>query len=51
LLAGERVSFQFFGEDDPPCYGVEVVGQVVTFLEDDGTSISYRLLAGNPRRL
>jgi hypothetical protein len=50
-LSGERVCFQFFAEADPPCYGVEVAGEIVTFLEDDGTTISYRLLPGNPRRL
>jgi hypothetical protein len=49
-LRGEQVCFKYTGYDND-CYRVEVTGDVAMFFDSDGSSSTYTMLKGNPKKL
>ena len=49
-LEGQKICFTFPGEDKE-CLTVSLDGDVINFLEDDGSGFRGKLLKGNPKKL
>ena len=49
-LEGQKICFTFPGEDKE-CLTISLDGDVINFLEDDGSGFRGKLLKGNPKKL
>jgi hypothetical protein len=50
-VVGNLTCFKYAGDDKPECYRIEVIGDTVTYYDEDGTGTRYQLLKGNPKGL
>jgi hypothetical protein len=51
VVRGENVCFKFPREKEENCYKVEVIGDMVTFIDEDGDGKRYTILSGNAKKL
>jgi hypothetical protein len=51
VVRGENVCFKFPREKEENCYKVEVIGDIVTFIDEDGDGKRYTILSGNAKKL
>jgi len=50
-LVGETVCFKYTDSNDTECYKVEVLGNLVTYTDENGVGSRYEILKGNPKGL
>jgi len=50
-LVGETICFQYTDDKEMECYRLEVMGNAVTFTDQEGTGTRYEILKGNPKGL
>jgi hypothetical protein len=50
-LVGETVCFKYTDSNDTECYRVEVMGNFVTYTDENGVGSRYEILKGNPKGL
>lgn len=50
-LVGETVCFKYTDSNDTECYKVEVMGNFVTYTDENGVGSRYEILKGNPKGL
>ena len=51
LIKGEKICFEFPGDNGSTCYKLEVFGDAATFFDEDGDGKRYTILKGNAKGL